>query len=203
VSLAGDSGDSGDSGDAAGARDEPAPGAIVLPEPCLVVLVGAAGSGKSTLAARLFSPDQVLSSDAHRALVRGDAADQAVTRTAFSILHRRLAQRMAEHRTTVVDATNVTAFARRSLVRRAVSNGIPAIAIVLDLPPTLVLARNATRDGRIVPEDAVRRQLGDLAASLRRGRLSTDGFARVHVIRTPRQLDELALAREPAAEAAT
>jgi predicted kinase len=193
----------GEAGGAAGAGDEPVAGPIVLPEPCLVVLVGAAGAGKSTLAARLFSPDKVLSSDAHRALVAGDAADQGVTKAAFSILHRRLAQRMAEHRTTVVDATNVTAFARRSLVRRAMSNGIPAIAIVLDLPPALVLARNATRDGRIVPEDAVRRQLGDLAASLRRGHLANDGFAQVRVIRTHAELDGLALVQKPAPEPAT
>jgi len=52
---------------------------IELPEPCLVVLIGAAGSGKSTLAARLFAPDEVLSSDANRALLTGDAADQGVT----------------------------------------------------------------------------------------------------------------------------
>ena len=52
-------------------------GVISLPDPCLVVLVGAAGSGKSTLAARLFDPDAILSSDAHRALVAGDETDQA------------------------------------------------------------------------------------------------------------------------------
>jgi protein phosphatase len=68
----------------------PAIGVIALPEPCLVVLIGAAGSGKSTLAARLFDAEAVLSSDAHRALVSGDETDQAVTRAAFSILHRRL-----------------------------------------------------------------------------------------------------------------
>src|SRR5262245_14628750 len=102
---------------------------IDIPEPCLVVLVGAAGAGKSTLAARLFAADEVLSSDAHRALVTGDEADQGATKTAFAILHRRLSARMAARRTTVVDATNVTSFARRSLVRRASSHGVPAIAI--------------------------------------------------------------------------
>src|ERR1043165_2924055 len=96
---------------------------IELPEPCLVVLVGAAGAGKSTLAARLFAPDEVLSSDAHRALVAGDEANQAGARTAFAILHRQLSRRMSERQTTVVDATNVTSFARRSLVRRAVVHG--------------------------------------------------------------------------------
>lgn len=183
--------------DAGTAEPSPDRWEIPLPEPCLVVLVGAAGAGKSTLAARLFPPDQVLSSDAHRALIAGDEADQAVTKTAFAILHRRLARRMAERTTTVVDATNVTSFARRSLVRRATAQGIPAIAIVLDLSPTLVLARNATRDGRIVPEDAVRRQLAELAGSLRRGGFEADGFAAVHVVRTPEALDSLAVQREP------
>ncbi len=159
---------------------------IRLPEPCLVVLVGAAGAGKSPLAARLFSPEEVLSSDAHRALVAGDESDQGATKTAFSILHRRL-----------VDATNVTSFAGRSLVRRAARQGIAAIAIVLDLPPALVLARNATREGRVVPEDAVRRQLGELAGSLRRANLEADGFAAVHRIRTGAELDGLEVARLP------
>jgi len=104
---------------------------------------------------------------------------------------------MAERRTTVVDATNVTSFARRSLVRRAASQGIPAIAIVLDLPPALVLARNATRVGRVVPEDAVRRQLGELAGSLRRTDFETEGFAAVHRIRTGAELDGLEVARSP------
>jgi protein phosphatase len=166
---------------------------IVLPEPCLVVLVGAAASGKSTLAARVFAPDQVLSSDAHRALLTGDESDQRVTRTAFAILHRQLARRMAARRTTVVDATNVTSFARRALVRRAAAEGVPAVAIVLDLPPELVLARNATRPGRIVPAAAVRRQLNDLARSIRRGSLDADGFAAIHVVRTSAELDVLAL----------
>ncbi len=164
---------------------------IALPDPCLVVLVGAAGSGKSTLATRLFPPDAVLSSDAHRLLVSGDEADQGSTKTAFSILHRRLARRLAEGRTTVVDATNVTPFARRSLTQRAAVHGIPAVAIVLALDPTLVLARNAARPGRMVPEDAVRRQLANLDRSLRSRALRAEGFTAVHVVRSERELDVL------------
>ena len=166
---------------------------IDLPEPCLVVLVGAAGAGKSTLAARLFRPEQVLSSDANRALLAGDAAEQSVTKTAFAILHRHLSRRMADRQTTVIDATNVTSFARRSLVRRAAAHAVPAVAIVLDLPPTLVLARNATRPGRIVPEEAVRQQLEALARSLRRADLEGDGFAAVHHVRAAAELDELTI----------
>jgi protein phosphatase len=164
-----------------------------LPNPCLVVLVGAAGSGKSTLAARLFDPEDVLSSDLYRAIVSGDASDQGATRTAFSILHRELDRRMADRRTTVVDATNVTAFARRGLVRRAAVHRIPAVAVVLDLGTTLVLAQNATRPGRIVPASAVERQLADLERALRRGSLDAEGFEAVHIVTTRAELDELSI----------
>lgn len=163
---------------------------LELSDPSLVVLIGAAGAGKSTLAARLFTPGQVLSSDVFRAAVSGDPTDQRVTRTAFSILHRELAKRMAARRTAVVDATNVTAHARRGLVQRATASGVPAVAIALALPTALVLARNATRAGRIVPEDAVRRQLDDLDRSLRSG-LNLEGFAAAHVLRTATEIEGL------------
>lgn len=184
---------------------------IRIDEPTLIVLVGAAGSGKSTLARRLvahgrdlgsdgtLSPEDVLSSDAYRELIAGDEADQSATQPAFRRLHADLHRRLAEGRTTLVDATNVTAFARRSLVRIAARHGRAAVAIVLDLPPELVLARNATRDGRIVPEATVRRQLADLARSLRRGELEGEGFAAVHHLRLASDVDRLVLVRERAA----
>jgi protein phosphatase len=156
-----------------------------LPEPCLVVLVGAAGSGKSTLAQRLFAADQVLSSDAYRGVVSGDPADQTATRAAFAMLHRELDRRLAEGLTTVVDATNVTRFARRSLVRVAARHDVPAVALVLDLEPGLVLARNATRTARIVPVAAVEVQLKELARSLGRNQLAAEGFDAVHLFRDP------------------
>jgi predicted kinase len=165
---------------------------LVLPDPALVVLIGAAGSGKSTLAERLFEPSDVLSSDAYRALVAGDAGDQRVTRVAFSILHRELAKRMAARRTTIIDATNVTTYARRSLVRRAAAADVAAVAIALQLPPALVLARNATRTGRIVPEAVVRRQIDALDRSLRRG-LEADGFTALRVLRSAAEVDQLEL----------
>jgi protein phosphatase len=168
---------------------------LSIPEPCLVVLVGAAGSGKTTLVGRLFPPDQVLSSDAYRGRIAGDEADQRVTAAAFRLLHRDLERRLAASLTTAIDATSVTAFARRALTRIAARHGIPAVAVVLDLPPELVLARNASRAGRIVPEAAVRRQLADLERSLHRDAIAADGFAAWHVVRTADDLDRLDLRR--------
>ena len=175
--------------------DIDSPLTVRLPEPCLVVLVGAAGSGKSTLAARWFAPDEILSSDAYRGLVAGDEADQRVTGVAFRLLHRDLHRRLAAGLTTVVDATNVTAFARRSLTRIAARQGVPAVAIVLDLPAELVLARNEARGRRIVPEAAVRRQLADLEKSTSPETATREGFGAWRVIQTAAELDRLKVHR--------
>lgn len=172
------------------------PTVLMLPDPCLVVLIGAAGSGKSTLAARLFQPDAILSSDALRAILAGNEADQRATRTAFAILHRQLDRRLSEGRTTVVDATSVTPFARRGLGALAAAHGVAAAAIVLALDPAVVLARNAARE-RVVPELAVRRQLAALDRSLRPGVLEGEGFAAVRVVRSPADLDSLGVGFSP------
>lgn len=168
---------------------------IEVPEPCVLVLIGAAGSGKSTLAARTFAPGEILSSDAFRAMVSGSESDQRATRTAFSILHRQLAKRLAAGRTSVIDATNVTPYARRSVLRLAASSRIPVIAIVLDLDPELVLARNAARAGRVVPEAAVRHQVAHLARTTGLGVLEAEGYAAVHRVRTAEELDRLQIRR--------
>lgn len=172
-----------------------------LPNPCLVVLIGAAGSGKSTLAARHFAPGDVLSSDTLRERIAGDAADQRATGAAFAALHRALTHRLAQRQLAVVDATSASARERRPLLAAARGVGIPAIAIVLDLPAALVLARNADRPGRSVPEDAVRRHLNRLAASLRPPGLEAEGFARVLVLRDQGEVDALVVVRGPAAPA--
>ena len=173
---------------------------IVLPDPSLVVLVGAAGSGKSTFAARHFAPHEILSSDAFRARIAGDATDQRATRPAFAALHRELERRLAARLLTVVDATSVTPYARRGLLGRAGAAGVPAVAIVLDLPPDLVRERNRARDGRAaIPEQAVDTQLADLARSVAsEGEAGWPGFAAVHRLLTAADVGRLVVRREPA-----
>lgn len=167
---------------------------LEITDPSLVVLVGAAGAGKSTFATAHFGASEVLSSDALRGVVAGDEGDQRATRLAFAILHRTLGARLAAGRTTVVDATNVTPFARRGLLQRAAAAGVPAIGIVLDLPPELVQARNAARWGRTVPRAAVERQLQALRRSLA-GSLLAEGFAQVVRLRTPDEVAALTIVR--------
>lgn len=171
------------------------PTEIVIPDPALVVLVGAAGAGKSTFAARHFAPDEVLSSDAFRERIAGDAADQSASGAAFAALHRELTQRLRAGRLTVVDATSVQPRARRPLIRLAAQARVPAVAVVLDLAPAVVLSRNAARPGRVVPHDAVRRQMAGLARSLRTGALEREGFARVVRLTDPGGVDAVRIIR--------
>lgn len=162
-----------------------------------MVLVGAAGSGKSTFAARHFERDEVLSSDAFRAAIAGDAADQSVTRAAFRALHGSLDRRLGSGRLSVVDATNLTRDARRAVVTRATTAGVPSTAIVLDLASAIVLARNAARRDRVVPEDVVRRHLGQVRRIVDDAGLDGDGFDQVVVVRNSAEVDALEIRRMP------
>ncbi|MDX6647084.1 MAG: hypothetical protein QOK40_2811, partial [Miltoncostaeaceae bacterium] len=57
-----------------------------LPDPCLVVLVGASGAGKSAWAGAWFDADQIVSSDRLRAVVGAGERDQRAGRDAFEVL---------------------------------------------------------------------------------------------------------------------
>ena len=160
----------------------------------MVVLVGPSGCGKSTFAARHFAATQVLSSDGMRAIVADDPDDQAATEAAFELLHTALALRLARRRTTVVDATNVEAWARGRLLAVARRVGRPAVAVVLALPLEVCLARNLARaDGR--PASAIRRQHRWMVDSL--ATLGAEGFERVCVLASEEAVEAFEVVTAP------
>jgi protein phosphatase len=168
---------------------------LAIPDKSLVVLVGASGAGKSTFAARHFAPTQVLSSDFCRGLVADDENDQSASADAFDVLHHIAGRRLAAGRITVVDATNVQREARASLVALAREHHVLPVAVVLDLPEAVCVARNAERPDRDFGAHVVRRQRSDLRRSL--GNLNREGFRRVHVLRGQEAVDSARIVVEP------
>ncbi|WP_432038670.1 AAA family ATPase [Streptomyces cucumeris] len=129
-----------------------------IPDPALIVLIGAAGSGKSTLA-RTWPATQVLELDAFRAMVSDCAGDQSATLSAATIMRTVLEARLARKRTTVIDATNTEQHVRAYLLDVARSYGVLTVALLVSTPADVCVGRQADRDpARAVPEDVVRRQ---------------------------------------------
>nr|WP_202897933.1 polynucleotide kinase-phosphatase [Actinopolymorpha pittospori] len=165
-----------------------------VPNLCLVVLIGPSGSGKSTFAARHFGRFEVVSSDFCRGLVRDDENDQAATQDAFDVLHYIVGKRLAAGRLTVVDATNVQGDARRQLVELARAHDVLPVAIVLDPPESVCVARNRARTDRDFGAHVVRRQRDQLRRSLKG--LNREGFRKVHVLRSVEEIDSARIVRE-------
>jgi len=149
----------------------------------MVVLVGIAGSGKSTFARAHFAPTEILSSDAFRAVVADDEADQSASQDAFALLHAALDLRLRRARLAVVDATNVERWGRGQLLDIANRAQRPSVAIVLDIRVAICLQRIASRGVRPVPPHAVRRQQRELHRSL--AGLMDEGFSAVYAIDAP------------------
>lgn len=167
--------------------------ALHIPQLCLVVLIGTSGSGKSTFAARHFGRYEVISSDFCRGLVSDDENDQDATKVAFEVLDFIVAKRLARGRLTVVDATNVHHDARQHLVELARSHDVLPVAIVLDVPPAVAVARNATRADRDFGSHVIRRQHDQLRRSLKG--LTREGFRGVHVL-DPEAIEAAELVRD-------
>jgi predicted kinase len=142
----------------------------------LIVLVGLPGSGKSTWAER--QGVGVLSSDAVRVLLTGDAGNQTVNRLVFPTLRYLLTMRMkAGAEATILDATSLMAKERKAWIRTAEELGCDAEAVFFDTPLAVCKARNAARS-RVVPEEVMDRFAARLVPPS-----EAEGFAKVTVIK--------------------
>jgi predicted kinase len=168
---------------------------LVLPNPSLVVLIGASGAGKSSFARANFSPYEILSSDAFRLLVANDESDQSASGDAFALLYEVAGMRLRRRLLTVADATSVERRSRAALTAIAERHELPAVAIVFDLPEAECLAHNAARATRNVEEAIVREQLVALAAS--RATIGLERFAAVHTLASADDVARARVVRSP------
>ena len=129
-----------------------------LPDPALVVLVGASGAGKSTWAAARYRAEEVVSSDALRGVLGSGPHDLDASTDAFAVLETIVAARLGRGLTTVVDTLGLDATKRRAWLDAARARGLPAVAVLLDTPDAECRRRNAARD-RPVPAPVLAGQL--------------------------------------------
>lgn len=151
---------------------------VRLPDPALVVLVGASGAGKSKWAEDRFRSQEIVSSDALRGIAGSGPHDLDASEVAFSLLEQIVDSRVARGLTTVVDTLGLDAERRRRWRDLAQRHGFPAVAVVFATNEEECRRRNATRD---VPVPA-----RALAAQLKRMRtvaeeLATEGWEVVPV----------------------
>lgn len=150
-----------------------------LPDPALVVLVGASGSGKSTWALGRYRAAEVVSSDALRAVVGSGEHDLDASVDAFAVLEAVVDARLRRRLTTVVDSLGTDASRRTRWLAAARAAGLPAVVVVLDTPAGLCRERNRARD-RAVPARVLTAQLAAVASV--RDALPDEGWDAVHLV---------------------
>lgn len=171
------------------------PRRIAVPDPGIVVLIGPSGGGKSQFAAQHLSPEDVLSSDAFRALVAGDAGDQSATGAAFSLLHHALLERARRRRLTVIDATNLTPRERRRFLGVARAHDLPSLAVVFGLPLEVCQQQAEARPDRTVAPEVVTAQYTTFRRHL--PTLADEPFDDIVVFTSAEALRDVEVERKP------
>ena len=137
---------------------EPPQVTVTIPSPCLVVLIGPVASGKSSWATQHFAPNQVVSSDALRAVVGETEYDLRASADAFAVLADIVARRLRRRLTTVIDTLGMDAELRAAWRQLAHGARMPCVAVVFDTPATECRRRNSARPVP-VPADMIANQL--------------------------------------------
>ena len=145
----------------------------MIPDPALVVLVGAAGSGKSTWAAQHYRPAEIVSSDQLRAVVGSGEHDLDASDVAFSLLDQIVAARAGRRLTTVVDTLGLSPDRRLGYVALARRGRLPAVAVLFDTDGAICRQRNRSRD-RSVPAAVLDAQLARVRETA--GQLEAEGW---------------------------
>lgn len=122
-----------------------------------IMLIGLPGSGKSSLGNDLAQKynAEICSSDEMRRELFGDAGDQSNPALVFQELHKKVRSALAQGKSVIYDATNITAKDRRSIMNLVRPFNAETEAVVLATPLAVCYQRNGDRE-RVVPDEAIR-----------------------------------------------
>lgn len=124
-------------------------------------MIGIPGSGKTEKAKQLAKEYNavLLSSDAIREEILGDASDQTKNNDVFEVMYKRTCEALNSGRSVIYDATNINHRRRRVLLQQLKAHyNIKAIAIVMATPIRMCIDRQAIRD-RNVGSDVIWRMV--------------------------------------------
>ena len=167
---------------------------IIIPELCVVTLMGASGSGKTTFANKHFKSTEVLSSDYFRGLVSDDENDQTATRAAFDSLYYIANKRLDAGKVVVIDATNVRKEDREPAVNLAHEQNCFPVAIVLNFDQEICIERNKARPDRTFGPKVVINHSKNIKRSIRH--LQKEGFRKVYILNSPEEAEDVEIVRE-------
>ena len=151
-------------------------GPLVVPSPCILVLVGPGASGKTTWAEAQFPSHMIASSDQLRAAVGHGEDDITASTDAFEVLELIVERRIGRGLTTVIDTLGLDAKRRQGWLAAARRRGIPCLAVLFDVPPEECRARNRARL-RPIPAPALTAQLKAFQGA--KAGIHDEGFDRV------------------------
>ena len=162
---------------------------IKIPEFSLIVLMGPSGAGKSTFARKHFQASEILSSDFFQKMVCDHKAALPQEEDAFDALNFILEKRLKNKCLTVIDANNTQQASRKQIRLLARKYHARLIAIVLDLPEKVCLARNEGRSSRD-SSTKVRKQV------YAPDRLKAEGFRYTKVLTSVDEVDAVTFTKE-------
>ena len=133
------------------------PPTLILPYRTLLVLCGPAGSGKSTFAQQIIARHRnkgsqatmVVSSDACRALVCDDEANQQVNRDTFDLFYYIIGKRMYQNRFTIADSTALLPDARQRLLELAQRHHYHKHLFIFNVPFETCMQRDLQRKRKV------------------------------------------------------